>query len=56
MHGKINLLNIRNTSFYGYKRWVCIPETIPKKIIKGKKYKVEGEDDEAIMYFYKVLP
>jgi len=45
-----------NTSFFGYKRWVFFPPHIPKMIVKGKKYKPVGEDDEAINYFAKILP
>lgn len=45
-----------NTSFCGMKRWVLFPPSIPKDIVKGRKYRPKGEDDEAIVYFAKMLP
>lgn len=45
-----------NTSFTGYKLWVCFPNRIPKAIVKGKQYRPPTEDDEAINYFAKMLP
>lgn len=37
-------------------RWVLFPNEIPRSVVKGKEYFRPGEDDEAIMYFDKVLP
>ncbi|EGR31249.1 jumonji domain protein [Ichthyophthirius multifiliis] len=45
-----------NTSFQGYKRWILFKPEVPKFIVKGKKYIPEGEDDDAIQYFTKILP
>lgn len=40
----------------GLKRWVLFEPDITSKFAKGKQYRHEGEDDEAIDYFVNMLP
>lgn len=37
-------------------RWVLIPETVSKEVVKGKKYLGKDDEYEAISYFDKILP
>jgi hypothetical protein len=37
------------------RRWVLFPNDIPRSIAKGLEFKKDDED-EAITYFYKILP
>ena len=45
-----------NTLIHGRKRWVLFPPGANKKLVKGKKMVLRGEDDEAIDYFVNMLP
>jgi len=45
-----------NTVLSGRKLWVLFPPGTSKKIVKGKKCILKGEDDEAINYFVDILP
>uniref|UniRef100_A0A0G4I6S4 JmjC domain-containing protein n=1 Tax=Chromera velia CCMP2878 TaxID=1169474 RepID=A0A0G4I6S4_9ALVE len=40
----------------GEKRWCLFPPDLPKEIVKAKGLRREGEDDEAIDWFAKLLP
>lgn len=40
----------------GRKRWVLFEPSEPKALVKGRRYKQKGEDDEAIHYFDYILP
>ena len=44
-----------NTLIKGRKRWVLFPPKVAKSVVKGKGLWEEGEDDEAVNYFEKVL-
>lgn len=45
-----------NASLKGHKRWVLFKEDLPKSIVKGKKYRGKGYEDESINYFTEILP
>lgn len=47
-----------NTLLYGRKQWVLFEPGVPREVVKGKDLvrKEEGEDDEPIDYFTKILP
>lgn len=45
-----------NTSIQGHKKWVLFPPTYDKELVKGKKYKEKGADDEAIHYMRYIYP
>ena len=45
-----------NAVTHGRKRWVLFEPHVSKPIARGRKYKVKGEDDEAIHYFDYLLP
>ena len=40
----------------GAKRWVLFEPEVSKKFVKGKDHKLKHEDDEAIDWFYNILP
>ncbi|KAF8821196.1 histone lysine demethylase JMJD6a [Cardiosporidium cionae] len=45
-----------NALIQGYKWWVMCPSGTDKTIVKGKHLWKEGEADEAIVWFDKILP
>ena len=45
-----------NAVTHGVKRWVLFEPTADRALVKGRKYKLKGEDDEAIHYFDFLLP
>lgn len=45
-----------NTLIHGVKRWVLFPPHVPKSVVKGRRFLLKGEDDEAIHYFTTILP
>ena len=45
-----------NTLMFGVKRWVLFPPHISKSVVKGRRFVLRGEDDEAIHYFTTILP
>jgi histone arginine demethylase JMJD6 len=45
-----------NAVTMGYKRWVLFEPKEDRMLVKAKKYRVKGEDDEAINYFDYMLP
>mmetsp|Transcript_3851 Transcript_3851/g.11482 ORF Transcript_3851/g.11482 Transcript_3851/m.11482 type:complete len:470 (-) Transcript_3851:329-1738(-) len=45
-----------NALISGRKRWILFPPHVPKKVVKGKRFKLPEEDDEPIDYFTNILP
>jgi histone arginine demethylase JMJD6 len=45
-----------NAVTHGYKRWILFEPKEDRKLVKGKKHRNKGEDDEAIHYFDFILP
>lgn len=45
-----------NAVTHGVKRWVLFEPNADRTLVKGRKYKNKGEDDEAIHYFDFILP
>jgi histone arginine demethylase JMJD6 len=45
-----------NAVTHGIKRWVLFEPHEDRSLVKGRKYKQKGEDDEAIHYFDYILP
>ncbi len=45
-----------NAVAFGVKRWVLFEPREDRILVKGRKYKKKGEDDEAIHYFDNLLP
>ena len=45
-----------NAVTLGVKRWVLFEPQEDRVLVKGRKYRVKGEDDEAIHYFDFILP
>ena len=45
-----------NAVTYGYKRWVLFEPKEDRILVKARRYREKGEDDEAIHYFDKMLP
>lgn len=45
-----------NAVTHGVKRWVLFEPKESKILVKAKKYRLKGEDDEAIHYFDFLLP
>lgn len=45
-----------NAVTHGTKHWVLMHPSESKRVVKGKDFVKEGEDDEAIMYFDFILP
>ena len=48
--------NAWNAVTCGRKRWILFEPSVPRPIARGKKYRLKGEDDEAIHYFDYLLP
>jgi len=44
-----------NAVAHGYKRWVLFEPSENRLLVKARKYRIKGEDDEAIDYFDKML-
>jgi hypothetical protein len=42
--------------FRGINKWILFEPDSDPSFVKGKKYKVKGEDDEAIHYFKYIYP
>jgi len=40
----------------GVKRWALFPPEVGKKVVKGRQFLEPGEDDEAILWFDRLLP
>jgi histone arginine demethylase JMJD6 len=45
-----------NAVTHGYKRWVLFEPKENRILVKARKYRQKGEDDEAIHYFDNMLP
>eukprot|EP00922_Rhytidocystis_sp_ex-Travisia-forbesii_P039160 GHVS01058283.1.p1 GENE.GHVS01058283.1~~GHVS01058283.1.p1 ORF type:complete len:613 (-),score=70.52 GHVS01058283.1:169-2007(-) len=45
-----------NALVRGTKRWVLMSPDVPRRAAKGLDVKLRGEDDEAIVWFHRVLP
>jgi len=45
-----------NAVTYGYKRWVLFEPQSDRILVKARRYRQKGEDDEAIHYFDFMLP
>ncbi len=45
-----------NTLVRGRKLWALFPPHLSKDVVKGRKYKLKGKDDEAVDWFLDILP
>ena len=45
-----------NAVTLGSKRWVLFEPSVEKIVVKGRRFRQKGEDDEAIHYFDYILP
>lgn len=45
-----------NTLVRGRKLWALFPPHLSKDVVKGRRYKLKGRDDEAVDWFLDILP